>query len=92
MDQQQHYVGLDVSLKTTSICVIDDKGTAVWRGKCASTPESITEAVHSYSPAAVRVGLETGVNAGEKMHRRAGVRMHHRWWGTANALVQAGPR
>src|SRR4030088_2750926 len=42
MDQQQHYVGLDVSLQTTSICVIDDKGTAVWRGKCASTPESIT--------------------------------------------------
>jgi transposase len=60
MDQQQHYVGLDVSLQTTSICVIDDKGTAVWRGKCASTPESITEAVHTYAPAAVRVGLETG--------------------------------
>ena len=60
MDQQQHYVGLDVSLETTSICVIDDKGTAVWRSKCASTLESITEAVHTYAPAAVRVGLETG--------------------------------
>ena len=24
MDQQCHYVGLDVSLETTSICVIDD--------------------------------------------------------------------
>jgi transposase len=60
MDQQQHYVGLDVSLETTSICVIDDQGTVVWRGKCSSTPESITEAVHTHSPAAVRVGLETG--------------------------------
>src|SRR3979411_2928027 len=60
MDQQQHYVGLDVSLQTTSICVIDDKGTAVWRGKCASTPESITDTVHTYAPAAIRVGLETG--------------------------------
>ncbi len=59
MDQQQHYVGLDVSLETTSICVIDEKGTAVWRGKCASTPEAITEAVHTYAPAVVRVGLET---------------------------------
>ena len=29
MDQQQHYVGLDVSLETTSICVIDDQGTTV---------------------------------------------------------------
>src|SRR5215210_772286 len=60
MDQQQHYVGLDVSLETTSICVIDGKGITVWRGKCASTPESITEAVHTYAPAVVRVGLETG--------------------------------
>lgn len=60
MDQQQHYVGLDVSLETTSVCVIDDKGTAVWRGKCFSTLELITGAVHTYAPAAVRVGLETG--------------------------------
>src|SRR5262245_61937354 len=59
MDQQQHYVGLDVSLETTSICVIDDQGAVVWRGK-SSTPESITEAVHIQAPAAVRVGLETG--------------------------------
>jgi transposase len=60
MDQQQHYVGLDVSLETTSICVIDDHGTLVWRGKCASTPESITDAVRRYATAAIRVGLETG--------------------------------
>ena len=60
MDQQQHYVGLDVSLETTSICVIDDQGAVVWRGKCSSTPESITGAVHTHAPAAVRVGLETG--------------------------------
>ena len=60
MDQQQHYVGLDVSLETTSICVIDDKAAVVWRGKCASTPESITGTVRKYAPAAVRVGLETG--------------------------------
>jgi transposase len=60
MDQQQHYVGLDVSLEITSICVVDDKGIVVWRGKCATTPEAITEAVRTYAPAAVRVGLETG--------------------------------
>jgi len=59
MDQQQ-YVGLDVSLETTSVCVIDDKGAVVWRGKCASTLESIAVAVRTYSPRAVRVGLETG--------------------------------
>lgn len=60
MDRQQHYVGLDVSLKTTAVCVINDKGTVVWRGKCASTPESIAAAVQTYAAAAARVGLETG--------------------------------
>jgi transposase len=60
MDQQQHYVGLDVSLETTAICVINDKGAVLWRGICASTPDAITAAVQAHAPAAVRVGLETG--------------------------------
>lgn len=64
MNQEQpateHYVGLDVSLETTSICVIDSKGAVIWRGKCASEPEAITVAIHQHAPAAVRVGLETG--------------------------------
>ncbi len=31
---KQQYVGLDVSLEQTSICVIDDAVAIVWRGKC----------------------------------------------------------
>lgn len=27
-----HYVGLDVSLEETSICVIDESGQKVWQG------------------------------------------------------------
>lgn len=57
---QRHYVGLDVSLETTSICVIDDSGTVVWRGKCASEPDAICQTVRAHAPAAARVGLETG--------------------------------
>ena len=34
--EQQHYVGLDVSLETTSFCVIDHDGAVVWRGRCAA--------------------------------------------------------
>ena len=60
MDQQSHYVGLDVSLKTTSICVIDDAGAIIWRGKCSSDPDTITAIVRQHAPAAMRVGLETG--------------------------------
>jgi hypothetical protein len=37
----EQYVGLDASLKETSLCVVDQTGTTVWQGKCASTPESI---------------------------------------------------
>ena len=60
MDQQCHYVGLDVSLETTSICVIDDAGAIIWRGKCRSDPDTITAIVRQHAPSAVRVGLETG--------------------------------
>ena len=60
MDQQCHYVGLDVSLETTSICVIDDAGAIIWRGKCRSDPDTITAIVRQHAPGAVRVGLGLG--------------------------------
>ena len=39
----EQYVGLDVSLKETSLCVVDQTGTTLWQGKCASTRECIDE-------------------------------------------------
>ena len=57
---KQQYVGLDVSLEQTSICVIDDAGAIVWRGKCRSTPESIHAVIAKQAPKAARIGLETG--------------------------------
>jgi len=57
---QQHYVGLDVSLETTSICVIDKNGAVVWRSKCATEPDAICRAVRDQAPALARAGLETG--------------------------------
>ena len=44
---QQHYVGLDVSLETTSVCVINQSGAIVWRGKCRTEPEAISQAVRA---------------------------------------------
>jgi len=57
---QQHYGGLDVSLETTSICVVDRGGAVVWRGKCSTEPEALCQLVRNHAPALVRVGLETG--------------------------------
>jgi transposase len=55
---QQHYVGLDVSLETTSVYVINQSGAVVWRGKCSTEPEAISQAVRAHAPAALRVGLD----------------------------------
>jgi transposase len=52
MDQQQ-YVGLDVSLEPTSICVVDQSGAIIWRGKCSTEPEAISQAARAHAPAAV---------------------------------------
>ncbi|WP_078118598.1 IS110 family RNA-guided transposase [Thiosocius teredinicola] len=54
------YVGLDVSQKATSICVIDDAGAIVWEGCCRSHPEDIIASVKKQASGALRVGLETG--------------------------------
>jgi transposase len=57
MDQ---YVGLDVSLEQTSICVVDDNGKPLWQGKCASTAEMLIAAIHRHAPQVARIGLESG--------------------------------
>src|SRR2546430_10196540 len=56
----EHYVGLDVSLKQTSICVVNQVGSVVREGVVDSEPEAIATFVRSK---AVRIGLETGPTA-----------------------------
>src|SRR5580698_6804375 len=59
----EYYVGLDVSLKQTSICVVDQTGSVVREGVVDSDPEAISVYLRSKAPDAVRVGLETGPTA-----------------------------
>ena len=54
------FVGLDVSQKLTSICVVDDTGRRVWRGQCASDPEQIARLISRYARDAAGIGIETG--------------------------------
>lgn len=56
----EQYVGLDVSLKATSVCVVDGSGAVICESKVASGPESIASFVVGHAPSAVLVGLETG--------------------------------
>jgi len=56
----KQYVGLDVSQKVTSVCVVDEDGRKLWAGMCASTPEALAATIRGRAPQADRVGLETG--------------------------------
>jgi hypothetical protein len=42
-----HFIGLDVSQKSTAICVVDKDGRRIWRGQCLSVPEDIGAAVYT---------------------------------------------
>jgi transposase len=54
------YAGLDVSDKTTHVCVVDGAGGLVWRGECATDPEVLAKTLRRHAPGLVRVVLETG--------------------------------
>lgn len=54
------YAGLDVSDKSTHLCVVDGCGVEVWSGACATDPEVIARTLKTRAPGLVRVVLETG--------------------------------
>jgi len=59
----QHYVGLDVSLKQTAVCVVDQAGKIVREGMVASDPDAIAQFIAAHAPDAVRIGLEAGATS-----------------------------
>ena len=56
----EQYVGLDVSLKETHICVVDGAGTVIARDREVTHPELLAAAIERLAPAARVVVLETG--------------------------------
>lgn len=54
------YAGLDVSDKSTHICLVDGAGAVAWRGVCATDPEVLARTLEKHCPQVVRVVLETG--------------------------------
>ena len=54
------YAGLDVSLETTSICVVDQDGVVRLEKKAASDPGAIAKALSAVEGRYERVGLEAG--------------------------------
>lgn len=52
------FVGLDVSLHTISICIVDGNGKRIWEGKVASEPVPLMKALGPYRRKIKLVGLE----------------------------------
>jgi transposase len=59
----KHYVGLDVALKTTQVCVMDQEQKIVAETKIETHPEALALYLHKLGLTYHRVGLETGALA-----------------------------
>jgi transposase len=55
-----HYAGLDVSMNTTFICIVNEKGKVVKELEAMSTPESIDSFLSGTGLKIEKVGLESG--------------------------------
>ena len=55
-----HFVGLDVSVKETSVCIVDDTGRIVREIKVASEPEALLQVLTNPAYHVKRIGLEAG--------------------------------
>ena len=55
-----HFAGLDVSVKQTSICIVNDTGRIVREVKVASEPEALLKVLGNPAYRFKRIGLEAG--------------------------------
>ena len=55
-----HYVGLDVSVRETSVCVVDETGKLLKEARVPTEPEAIASLLAKGGFACKRVGLEAG--------------------------------
>src|SRR5260370_30368457 len=59
-DEMAHFVGLDVSVKATSVCVVDDAGKVVLEQKVPTEPSDIIDLLTSLGETYGRIGIEAG--------------------------------
>jgi transposase len=56
----KHYVGLDVSVKETAICIVDETGRICQETKVVSHPEDLSKALTETGLRIERIGFEAG--------------------------------
>ena len=55
-----YFAGLDVSVKNTSVCIVDGTGKVVREGKVASEPDALLQVLRNRAYRLKRIGLEAG--------------------------------
>ncbi len=56
----KHYIGLDVSMKETSICIIEETGSIVFEGKEITDPKLLADRLKRLCSSIEKVALESG--------------------------------
>ena len=56
----EHFAGLDVSVKESSVCIVDDTGKIVREVKIASEPRALLAVLKNPAYHFKRIGLEAG--------------------------------
>ena len=55
-----HFAGLDVSVKDTNVCIVDDSGKIVREVKVVSEPDALLKVLGNPAYRFERTGLEAG--------------------------------
>jgi transposase len=59
-DKMVHFVGLDVSVKQTSVCIVDEAGRVTLEQKVPTEPADIIALLTSLGVSYGRIGIEAG--------------------------------
>src|SRR6516225_9792311 len=59
-DEMAYFVGLDVSVKETSVCVVDEAGKVILEQKVLTEPDTIIALLTSLGVSFGRIGIEAG--------------------------------
>jgi transposase len=57
------YIGLDISVKRTAVCIVDAAGKLIHETSVSSTPQAVASAIRTAGVEVERVGLEAGVSS-----------------------------
>lgn len=55
-----HFAGLDVSVRVTSLCIVDESGRVLRKAGVPSEPAALVDALKGHAATLRRVGLEAG--------------------------------